>query len=309
MTKTPFKVRVVNLSKTFLPGPVTALQKVNLYAKEGEFVSLIGPSGCGKSTLFNIIAGLLRPDEGGEIYLDGELKEDRRGFSAYMPQKDLLLPWRTILDNVILGLEIQGVKKSVARKEALALFPNFGLTGFEKNYPNSLSGGMRQRAALLRTILFKKDIMLLDEPFGALDSMTRSIMQQFLLKVWEEFRKTILFVTHDIEEAIFLSDRIYVMTARPGTIKAELSVPLPRPRDSHLVTSASFVGIKRILLDLIQEESLKAFEEMSIVRCPSSVGLPGSVSNPPQQPLADPQRTTRQPVLPCKVDSNNSDPS
>ncbi|HWP47826.1 MAG TPA: ABC transporter ATP-binding protein [Candidatus Limnocylindrales bacterium] len=283
------------MSKTFSPGPVTALQKVNLYVREGEFVSLVGPSGCGKSTLFNIIAGLLQPDEEGEIYLDGERREDRRGFSAYMPQKDLLLPWRTILDNVILGLEIQGIKKSMARKEALALFPNFGLAGFEKNYPDSLSGGMRQRAALMRTILFKKDIMLLDEPFGALDAMTRSIMQQFLLKVWEEFRKTILFVTHDIEEAIFLSDRIYVMTARPGTIKAELSVPLPRPRDPHLVTSAPFVGIKRILMDLIQEESLKAFEEMSVVRCPSSVGLPDSVSNPPQQPLTDsPQRTTRQ---------------
>lgn len=266
--KEPFKIQLVNLSKTFYPAQVIALQKVNLYAREAEFVSLIGPSGCGKSTLFNIIAGLFPPDEGGEVYLEGRLRKDTRGFFAYMPQKDLLLPWRTILDNVILGLEIQGVKKNIAREEALRLFPNFGLTGFEKSYPNFLSGGMKQRAALMRTILFKKDVMLLDEPFGALDSMTRSIMQRFLLKVWEEFRKTILFITHDVDEAIFLSDRIYVMTARPGTIKAELQVPLPRPRTLQLVTSDSFVEMKRTLLNLVQEESQKAFKQMSFASGP-----------------------------------------
>jgi len=283
----PFKVQLVNVSKTFAPSPgsepisagtprqglpasgrgavpVMALHKVNLEVREGEFVSLIGPSGCGKSTLFNMISGLFPPDEGGEIYLEGELRKETRGFVAYMPQKDLLLPWRTILDNVILGPEIQGVKKSIARKEALALFPSFGLTGFEYSYPDALSGGMRQRAALMRTILFKKDTMLLDEPFGALDSMTRSIMQQFLLKVWEEFKKTILFITHDVEEAIFLSDRIYVMTARPGTIKAELQVQLPRPRELPVVTSDPFVRMKRTLLDLVQEESYKAFENLSV---------------------------------------------
>lgn len=262
--KLPFKVQVINLSKTFSPNQLIALQKVNLSVKEGEFVSLLGPSGCGKSTLFNIIAGVFLSDNGSEIYLDGEVVKDSRGFSAYMPQKDLLLPWRTVLDNVILGPEIRGIKKNSARKEALALFPSFGLAGFEKSYPDSLSGGMRQRAALMRTILFKKDIVLLDEPFGALDSMTRSMMQQFLLKIWRKFQKTILFVTHDVEEAIFLSDRVYVMTARPGTIKAEIEIPLPRPREPHLVTSTPFVATKRTLLDLIQEESQKAFEQLEV---------------------------------------------
>ena len=199
-----------------------------LSIESGRFVSLVGPSGCGKSTLFNIIAGLLEPTEG-RVLIDGEDATGTIGRVGYMLQKDLLLPWRTVLDNVILGMEIQGMPLRAARERALPLLQNYGLAGFEYLYPNSLSGGMRQRAALLRTLLFDTDVILLDEPFGALDAQTKLQMQEWLMQLWSDFRKTVVFVTHDVDEAIYLSDEIHVMGTRPGRIDLEL-----REHDLHL---------------------------------------------------------------------------
>jgi ABC-type nitrate/sulfonate/bicarbonate transport system ATPase subunit len=177
-----------------------------------------------------------------------------------MPQRDLLLPWRNVVDNAILALEVEGVPRAEARAKALKMLPEFGLAGFEKQYPHQLSGGMRQRVALMRTFLFERDLMLLDEPFGALDALTRAMMQRWLLDVWQKYRRTILFITHDVDEAIFLGDRVLVMTARPGSVKLEQVVDLPRPRLPEIVTAPEFVRLKRTLLDAIEEESMKSFQ-------------------------------------------------
>ena len=240
------------LSKAFCRGrdELRVLQRISLDAGEREFIAIIGPSGCGKTTFFNILAGLISPDEG-NIFLDGHKVPHLRGRMAYMQQKDLLLPWRNTLDNAILGLEIQGRHKRLARQQARELLEIFGLEGFEDRYPQELSGGMRQRVALMRTILCKKDILLLDEPFGALDAMTRGIMQRWLLKVWGKFGPSILLVTHDVDEALLLADRIYVMTSRPATIKGSLQMELGRPRR---VTEPEMVRRKAYLLELLENE-------------------------------------------------------
>ncbi len=224
-------LEVHHLSKTFREGRrrVVALQDVSFAAYPGEFITIIGPSGSGKSTLFNIITGLLEPDAGEVIVACGNVHK-KRGRVGYMPQRDLLLPWRTVLENVILGPELDGRSKREARRRARELMPLFGLGGFEDAYPDALSGGMRQRAALLRTFLTDRDILLLDEPFGALDALTRRELQRWLLSIWQQFRKTILFITHDVEEAIFLADRVLVFSPRPGRIVWERRVPLARPR-------------------------------------------------------------------------------
>jgi ABC-type nitrate/sulfonate/bicarbonate transport system ATPase subunit len=232
---------------------LTALEDVSLSVAKGEFVSIIGPSGCGKSTLLEMIAGLSKPTNG-EIYLDGQSIIGKKGTVAYMPQKDVLFPWRTIIENVTVPLEIEGVKKARARQEALALFPIFGLEKFADHYPDMLSGGMRQRANFLRTFLFRKELMLLDEPFGKLDALTKMQMHKWLLTILEQLKQTVLLVTHDIEEAILLSDRIYVFSPRPGTIKGEVIVPLSRPRTQEMITSSEFIEIKKQLLDLLQSD-------------------------------------------------------
>jgi ABC-type nitrate/sulfonate/bicarbonate transport system ATPase subunit len=229
---------------------LTALGGLSLRAREGEFVVLIGPSGCGKSTLLNIICGLMEPDSG-DVLFDGRLVRDRIGLVGYMLQKDLLLPWRKVLDNVILGPEISGMDIGAARQEAQSLLPLFGLEGFEETYPTTLSGGMRQRAALLRTFLCHRQAMLLDEPFGALDALTRRQLQQWLLEVWHQFQQTIIFVTHDVDEAIYLADKVYVMSPRPGVIKLELDIRLARPRRSEVITSGEFGVLKRELLSAL----------------------------------------------------------
>jgi ABC-type nitrate/sulfonate/bicarbonate transport system ATPase subunit len=177
-----------------------------------------------------------------------------------MPQRDLLLPWRTVIDNAILAIEIEGTPRAEARAQALRMLPEFGLTGFENQYPHQLSGGMRQRVALMRTFLFKRDLMLLDEPFGALDALTRTLMQRWLLDVWQKHRRTILFITHDVDEAIFLGDRVLVMTARPGAVKLVQPIDLPRPRRPELLTDPEFIRLKRVLLEAIEEESMKSFQ-------------------------------------------------
>jgi ABC-type nitrate/sulfonate/bicarbonate transport system ATPase subunit len=227
---------------------VEALHDVSLVAEEGQFVSLIGPSGCGKSTLLNVISGLMRPDAG-EVRLYGQPEEERLGKVAYMPQKDLLLPWRTLLENLLLGPEIRGRDLDESRAEARDLMERFGLGGFEDSLPGSLSGGMRQRAALLRTLMCHQDVMLLDEPLGALDALTRRAMRGWLLDVWQSFRKTVILVTHDIEEAIYLSDRVYVMSPRPGTIMVDLTIALPRPRTGEITQEPQFLAYQRTLLN------------------------------------------------------------
>jgi ABC-type nitrate/sulfonate/bicarbonate transport system ATPase subunit len=240
--------------------PLPVLDDVDFHVSEGEFVTIIGPSGCGKSTLLNIIAGLEEPNRG-TIWLHEIEPTLRLGRVAYMHQKDLLLPWRTVLENAVLGLEVQGISRAQARQRAEALMERFGLEGFENVYPSALSGGMRQRAAFLRTVLSERDVVLLDEPFGALDALTRAQMQEWLLDLWTGFHKTIVLVTHDVDEAVFLSDRIYLMTTRPGKVKLVLPVDLPRPRSYDIVTQGPFIELKARLLAAIREESLRAQEE------------------------------------------------
>jgi ABC-type nitrate/sulfonate/bicarbonate transport system ATPase subunit len=246
------KLEIKAVSKTFHGErlSVPALQDVSLTIQTGEFVTIIGPSGSGKSTLFNLIVGLLDPDQG-EICINGETCSQRTGLVGYMPQRDLLLPWRSILDNVILPQQIRGVKRSTAHEHARELLPIFGLEEFESVYPSALSGGMRQRAALLRTFLNDRNLMLLDEPFGALDALTRRELQDWLLSVWSQFQKTILFITHDVEEALYLADRVIVLSSRPGTVVEILDVSLPRPRRQGIVTEPEFGAQVAHLLDAL----------------------------------------------------------
>ncbi|HWI63684.1 MAG TPA: ABC transporter ATP-binding protein [Symbiobacteriaceae bacterium] len=213
---------------SFRYGPVPVLQDFSLRVDRGEFVSLVGASGVGKSTLFRLVTGLLAPTAG-QILVDGA--PPAPGRVGYMPQRDCLMEWRTGLDNAAAGLEVAGVSKAAARKAALELWADFGLAGAERRYPSQLSGGMRQRVAFLRTVLGGHDVLLLDEPFGALDAMTRAQMQQWLLGLWQRLGKTILFITHDAEEAALLSDRVYVLKGAG----VEVPVGLPRPRHYGLV--------------------------------------------------------------------------
>lgn len=219
------------------------LDRVSFDVAPGEFVSLIGPSGAGKSTLFNIIAGLDEPDS-------GELRFD--GTTAYMPQKDLLFPWRTIEANAALGLEVQGVPKKEARARAREWFPQFGLEGFEEALPFQLSGGMRQRAALLRTVVQEKSTLLLDEPFGALDSLTRTELQNWLQGMWAKHDWTAMLITHDVREAIMLSDRIVVLSPRPASVREIIDVDLPRPRGTDVLSSPEFGELERRILEHLQ---------------------------------------------------------
>jgi len=258
-------VVIDSVSRTFTGpnGPVEALEKTSITTHSGEFVTFLGPSGCGKSTLFNIVAGLL-PATTGKVYVDGSDVTGRTGHVSYMLQRDLLLPWRKVIDNVIVGLESIGESKASARRQGRELLERFGLGPFENAYPQQMSGGMRQRAAFIRTMLFPRDVLLLDEPLGALDAQTRLIMQEWLLGIWSEQKKTVLFITHDVDEAVFLSDRVYVMSARPGRIINDVKVDLPRPRTSEIRTSPAYFQIRSELLRDIHGESLKAFNQGAI---------------------------------------------
>jgi ABC-type nitrate/sulfonate/bicarbonate transport system ATPase subunit len=234
-------VELRNVSKTFIGDgkTVKALDGLSLKVTKGEFVTIIGPSGSGKSTLFNLIVGLLEPDEG-QICINGEICRNRAGRVGYMPQRDLLLPWRSVIDNVIIPHQLRGVSRSQARSSAREMLPLFGLEDFAHAYPSALSGGMRQRAALLRTILTDRQILLLDEPFGALDALTRRELQDWLLNVWHKFGQTVIFITHDVEEALYLGDRVLVLSARPGKLIKTLNVNLPRPRRQGMIAQPTF---------------------------------------------------------------------
>jgi ABC-type nitrate/sulfonate/bicarbonate transport system ATPase subunit len=227
---------------------VTALEGVDLRVGLDEVVAVVGPSGCGKSTLLELVAGLQEPDEGAVSVAGAPDPADRRAACASMPQRDLLLPWRDALSNAALALECQGVPRAEARRRAEPLFERFGLAEFERASPAELSGGMRQRVAFLRTLLPGRHVLLLDEPFGALDSITRSSMQRWLADALAQDPRTVLLVTHDVEEAVFLADRVAVLSPRPGRVVAELPVELERPRD---VTSPEFGDLKRRALEAL----------------------------------------------------------
>jgi ABC-type nitrate/sulfonate/bicarbonate transport system ATPase subunit len=245
------KLRLQGIAQRF--GETQALAPTDLDVAPGEFVSVVGPSGCGKSTMFNIVAGVLQPSEG-RVFIDGGDVTGGSGHVGYMLQKDLLLPWRSVIDNIVLGAILKGGASRAQRTEAVALARRYGLGDFINHYPAALSGGMRQRVALMRTLAMHRDVMLLDEPFGALDSQTRLSMQQWLLGIWAEQKRTIVFVTHDIDEAIFLADRVVVMTPRPGRIREILPVPIERPRPMSCLTSPEFSALKARILALIYSD-------------------------------------------------------
>ena len=243
------KLTVKNVSVSF--DGVKILDDVSVKLSEGEIVCLLGVSGAGKTTLFNVISGLLAPDSG-NVYLDGEDVTGRPGRISYMLQKDLLLPYRTIEDNAALPLIIKGVPKKKAREQVQGLLQEFGLEGTGRKWPSQLSGGMRQRAALLRTYLFSKDVALLDEPFSALDTITKSAMHSWYLDIMDRIKLSTLFITHDMEEAILLSDRIYILTGRPGRVTEEIVVEPPRPRGRDFALTPEFLEYKRRITALLR---------------------------------------------------------
>lgn len=230
----------------------TIIEDIHLELGEGELVSLLGASGGGKTTLFHVISGLYTPDKG-TVELNGTEITGTSGRISYMLQKDLLLPYKTVEDNVALPLVIKGEKKKAAREKVSPLFAEFGLEGTQKKYPHQLSGGMRQRAALLRTYLCGNEVALLDEPFSALDTLTKSEMHRWYLEMMEKLRLSTLFVTHDIDEAILLSDRIYLLAGRPGKISAEIRIDEPRPRGRDFTLSEKFLEYKKQILEVLED--------------------------------------------------------
>ncbi len=222
------------------------LKDVSFYVKNGEFVTLLGPSGSGKSTIFRIITNLTETSSG-TLEINTPTHSSGKKKIAYMPQKDTLLPWKKLKDNIALPLLLKDISKEEAYKKVMELMPVFGLQGFEDYYPYQLSGGMKQRAALMRTFLIDSNLMLLDEPFAALDAITRTNLQEWLLEVWQNFNTSVLFVTHSIEEAIYLSDRIYVLSSQPGEIVLDLEINIPRPRKGEIMTSVEFNNYREIL--------------------------------------------------------------
>jgi NitT/TauT family transport system ATP-binding protein len=236
---------------------VEALRRITLMTTPGEFVALLGPSGCGKSTLLNAVAGFVRPTTG-RVTVDGLAVTGPGADRGVVFQQHSLFPWKTVLGNVEFGLRMRGVDRTERTSQALAYLNLVGLTGFERAYPRELSGGMQQRVGIARVLVNRPRVMLMDEPFGALDAQTRLTMQELLLGVWREVRTTILFVTHDIDEALFLADRVAVMTARPGEIRDLLEVKLARPRAAAIITTAEFMALKARVLAQVREESVKA---------------------------------------------------
>jgi ABC-type nitrate/sulfonate/bicarbonate transport system ATPase subunit len=244
-----------NVTKTF--GSNTALAPLDLNVERGSFISVVGPSGCGKSTLFNVVSGLLRPDAG-SVTIDEQDVTGQTGHVGYMLQKDLLVPWRTVLGNITLGAALTRRVGPADKAQAREFATRYGLGDFMHHYPGSLSGGMRQRVALMRTLALNQPLLLLDEPFGALDAQTRFDMQSWLLEVWRDTQRTVLFITHDVDEAIFLSDRVLVMSPRPGRVVDDLTITLPRPRTLETLTTDEFTTYKRRILSQLHREASPA---------------------------------------------------
>ncbi len=253
------KLVVDRIGKSYTRGTTEEriLDGLSLHIHEGEFVSVIGPSGSGKSTLFHIIGGLIEPASG-SILLDGREVTGQKGLISYMPQTPALFPWRTVEKNVILAMEVAGIPQKQALEKAREWLKLVGLDGYERAYPYMLSGGMQQRVAFLRALLSPQEVMCLDEPFGALDALTRIGMQKWLLQIWERNRRTVLFVTHSIEEALFLSDRIYVFSDKPTRVLREIEVPFARPRSEEVLTGSRFVELRGEIYTLMRDQMASA---------------------------------------------------
>jgi ABC-type nitrate/sulfonate/bicarbonate transport system ATPase subunit len=246
-------LKLVEISKAYMRGKerVPVLNNVSLTVEAGEFVSLIGPSGSGKSTLFRLIGGVERPDRG-QVLMDGRDTTGQSGRISYMPQQAALFPWLKVADNISFALVSAGTPKKEAKRQALEWLERIRLGSVANEYPHVLSGGMQQRVSFLRALLMKRSVMCLDEPFAALDALTRSDMQRWLLELWESDRRSVLFVTHSIEEALTLSDRIYVLSKAPASVLREIRVPFERPRRPDVWTSPEFVEMKQEVLRLLQ---------------------------------------------------------
>lgn len=246
-----------NISKYFSDAnnneSIEALRRISFHVEEGKFVSIIGPSGCGKTTLLRIISGLEQPSSG-TIILKGKELEETHGQVGLIFQEFALFPWRTVTDNIAFGLEIKNIPKPKRKEMAQFYLEKFGLDGFGNKYPNELSGGMKQRVAIARTLINDPELLLMDEPFGSLDSQTRNSMQEFFLNVWQETRKTILFVSHNIDETVFLSQKVFGLSARPGSIKLALDIDLPYPRER---TSQDFNFFRKTILDYLAQERMQ----------------------------------------------------
>ncbi|MHB1229030.1 MAG: ABC transporter ATP-binding protein [Halothiobacillus sp.] len=252
-------IEIQNLKVTFgqKGNLVEAVSGISIHINPGEFVSIVGPSGCGKSTLLNAVAGFVKPSSG-KLLLDGQEIKGPGADRGMVFQQYSLFPWMSVRKNVEFGLKMAGKGRSECESAARTLLGLAGLLAFENHYPDQLSGGMRQRVGIVRALATSPQVLLMDEPFGALDAQTRVVMQEILTNMWQRFRLSVLFITHDIDESIFLSDRLYVMTARPGKIKAEIEIPLPRPRVPEMADSPEFLKLRQELHTLIREESLRA---------------------------------------------------
>jgi len=262
------KLRIDNVTLRFMPKtgtPVTALENISLDVAEQEFSVIVGPSGCGKSSLLRLVAGLIEPTDGA-IWLDAKQVTGPGRDRGMVFQSYTLFPWLTVQKNIEFGLKLRGIPPVERQQIARRYLTQVGLDGFERHYPRQLSGGMMQRVALARALANDPAVLLMDEPFGALDSQTRSLMQELLLDIWQQSNKTVLFITHDVDESILLGDRVYVMTARPGRIKEVVMIDLPRPRNVDLLTSEAFMTLKRRIMHSIHEEAVRSFAAEEVRR-------------------------------------------